>query len=163
MSYSEPIGDQWRYDPEYNRVAEFLGLDRFKREDFDIAKKIATIRDYLDLDGKITRVDQVLTKLDSIRKKMGTNEKGESLVNDMFQKVRLDMDRRRMESVLPKVQKTPEKKVEKNVDRKIDTKETPLNIKEVVTQTIEGVIQGIARQSLPKDASPQPQIVKEAI
>ncbi len=36
---AEVMGDGWKYDPNYNRMCEFLGVDKYDRDNFDIAKK----------------------------------------------------------------------------------------------------------------------------
>lgn len=150
MSYSEPLGDAWKYDPEYNRVAEFLGVDRFKREDYDVAKKISTIRDYLDLNGKLSRIDQVLSSIQKIKKSLGSNTQGELLVNELYQHARLDVDRRRAEAIEPKVRVEPKA-------QKVEKKEKPIDIKEIVSQTVQGALQGLIKHQQPQMPQQVPQ------
>lgn len=130
---TESLGDAWKYDPEYNQVAKLLGLDVYEREDFEVAKKISLLRDYIDLlDGKVESTTEALDKIVELKKNLGTNNQGTTLLGELYEHARLGMDKRREEAV------TPKPKVEK-----VEVKEPPKeeSIKEAVKQTIEGLLQ----------------------
>lgn len=146
---AEILGDEWKYNPEYNRIAEMLGVDRFDRESLEIAKKISLVRDYVDLiDGKVSSESEALQKIYGMKKQLGTNDQGTTLLNQLFQHARLDMDTRKLDAVTPKEQ-----------TKKEEPKEQKFDLKKVVQQTIEGVIQGVIKQSKVKEeVKPTPQV-----
>lgn len=52
MSAQELYGDEWKYNPEYHRLAEFLEVNKFDREDIDLAKKMSIIWDWARIKKK---------------------------------------------------------------------------------------------------------------
>lgn len=142
---AEILGDEWKYNPEYNRISDLLGIDRFDRENLDIAQKVSLVRDYIDLlDGKVSSEHEALQKIYSLKKHLGTNDQGPTLLNQLYQHARLDIDERKLQAVTPK---PPEEKA--------PPKEKEFNLKKVVQQTIEGVLQGVVKHS---QEQPKPEI-----
>lgn len=86
MSYTEPVGDTWKYHPEYNRMAEFLGIGKSEREDLGVAQKLSYLRDWA---GESSKIDTALWRIRQVAKRMGVNTQGKTLVNDLYQYVRL--------------------------------------------------------------------------
>lgn len=88
----------WKYDPDYHRLAEFLGVDRFDREDFEIAKKIALIADWAGFNkGKdVIAAQESVTKL---RHKLGVQFVGKPLVTELYKIIRLDQTRQKQSDV----------------------------------------------------------------
>ncbi len=122
MSYTEPLGDEWKYNPEYNRIADFLGIDMYKRDNLDVAKKISTLRDYLDIGGKPKNITEILSRLDHLKRGLGIQTQGETLVQELFQHARLDMDRRQAEAIAPK-EESPEPVVIKSMPEPVKDKD----------------------------------------
>jgi len=94
----EEVGDSYKYNPDYHKFADFLGVDAELRSDHDLAQKIATIYDWgkENLHGNGDRVD-VSMAIKNLKSFLGTNLQGEELVKKLYQWVRLDRDRRRIE------------------------------------------------------------------
>lgn len=88
---------QYKYDPDYHRFSDFLGVDTGLRSDSDLAQKIATIYDWgkNKTNGK-DRVD-ILMAIKDLKSYLGLNLEGETLVKKLYKWVRLDQDRRRIE------------------------------------------------------------------
>lgn len=111
--YTEPLGDVWKYDPDYNRAADFLGLDRHQREDVKVAKKISFLVDWAVKTKKSGKSEDALWTLNDLRKKLGVNTQGETLIGQLFEFVRLKQDRER---------KTPEVPYEQVINEMIQAK-----------------------------------------
>lgn len=137
MVYSEPLGDSWKYHPEYNRIADFLGIDLHRRMNFDVAKKISFLRDYMDRDGKKKDVTRAVESFYSLQKKLGVNTQGDLLLNQMYQFARLDAER-----VPPP---------EKHVKPKPKTEESPkIDMSKVIKETVSETIQGLVKHFEPE-------------
>lgn len=116
---SDAVGETWKYDPNYHRMAEFLGVDRFDREDYETAKKIAMISDWAGIDkhGDVDRAQRAITQL---RKELGVQFIGKTLVTELYKQVRLgvkDPETKLRQEVRSQVKKDYEKKLEQEVAR----------------------------------------------
>jgi len=40
----EPIGEAWKLDPAYHKVSDFLGVNVYDRNDFELAKKVYALK-----------------------------------------------------------------------------------------------------------------------
>jgi hypothetical protein len=101
MAYTEPLGDVWKYNPDYNRAADFLGIDRHQREDVKLAQKISFLVDWAVSTRKSSKPEDALWTLNDLRKKLGVNSQGETLVGQLFEFVRLKQDRERKAPEVP--------------------------------------------------------------
>lgn len=101
MNYAEPLGDIWKYDPEYNRAADFLGIDKHQREDVKVAKKLSFLVDWALASSKSTKQEDALWTINDLRKKLGINSQGETMLGQLFEFVRLKQDRERKEPEVP--------------------------------------------------------------
>lgn len=101
MNYSEPLGDVWKYDPDYNRTADFLGIDRFVRENVKVASKISYITDWAYENKKSTKIQDALWEINNLKGRLGVNTQGETLVNQLYEFLRLKNDRTRTEPEVP--------------------------------------------------------------
>lgn len=84
------LKDNFLYDPSYNRFADFLGLDRYKRENHDIAKKVLFLYNWGARKADSGDYIDVLREVVSLKRGLGTTVRGETLVKDMYQWTRLD-------------------------------------------------------------------------
>ena len=95
---AEILGDAYKYDPEYHRLCDFLGVDRDTRSDYDVAKKISLIADWgKKMAGNTNDGVEIRGEIKSLQRRLGISLQGKTLVNKLYQWVRLDMDRRRIE------------------------------------------------------------------
>jgi hypothetical protein len=76
---------KWRFNPEYHEFADFLGLKADEKSDESLAQKLSFLHDYTHatdiLDAKI--------KIMELQKQLGVNYQGKTLVNHLYQYVRL--------------------------------------------------------------------------
>lgn len=96
--------DQWKYDPNYLKMADFLGLQDMDRHDYDVAKKIAFLRDFTEakeeVDAKI--------KLKEIIADLGVQSKGKELVKHLYEYARLYQDKTRIDKEMSLYREKPE-------------------------------------------------------
>lgn len=105
--YSEPLGDTFQYNAEYQRLAEHLGVDKYERDDYGIASKLSIIRDWAGIAGKSDTPEEALATINGLRKKVGTTHLGRPLVDELYRHIRLDMDRRAAKTAAPKPRVQP--------------------------------------------------------
>lgn len=86
---SEPVGEAWKYNPEYHKVTDFLGVDRYDREDYGVASKVSYLVDWAADKGGAKSFEDALSHINKVRKETGTQVKGKTLVNELYQYVRL--------------------------------------------------------------------------
>jgi len=101
MAFTEPLGDVWKYDPDYNAAADFLGIDKYKRERIEVASKISYIIDWASPKNKTFKLEDSLWAINDLRKKLGISGQGEALVGQLFEFVRLKQDRERKTPEVP--------------------------------------------------------------
>ena len=75
------MGDAWQYDPNYQRTAEFLGIDKYDRQDLDVYKKIS----HFDTLHEGKELPERLQELENLRKKIGSQSQGRTLLNQLYQ------------------------------------------------------------------------------
>jgi len=123
MTYTEPVGEKWRYDPAYHRICDYLEVDRNERQSYDIAKKVFYLADHVGINAKSSNVTDVMVKIQKMKKDLGTMQIGKNLVNYLYQHVRLQSDAQKL-----KDQRAVEKKEQaelKKEDKKVQEKEDP--------------------------------------
>ena len=132
------VGDSWKYDQDYHRLSEFLGVDKNEREDFGLANKISIIRDWAGINDKKPTLESVANNIHGLKKKLGTQNLGQTLVNELYQAIRLDLDGQR------------NKKQSQQVPQKIELRkqEKPQGIKQVIAQTIQQSVSGMVKAAL---------------
>lgn len=86
--YSEPIGDSFQYDPDYHRMSNFLGVDQHERGDMKIAEKISALKDWAQSQHKSGELNDTLSALHELRRKVGTQSQGKTLINELYQHLR---------------------------------------------------------------------------
>lgn len=88
---TEQMGEMWKYDPDYHRMADYLGLDVHARQDYGLAQKISIIRDWAGMQGKNDTTTEALGALQKLKHQLGTNIQGKELIHDMYEHIRLGM------------------------------------------------------------------------
>lgn len=151
----EPLGETWQYHPEYHKMASFLGLDQHDRQDFGVAKKVSLIRDWAGIKGKDT-IDDALKTVDGVRKGIGTQARGKTLIDQLFQHIRLDMDSSKQTPL--RADGVPHRPVEK--------KEKQSSVKNIVQSAVQSSIQGMVKNALSDKkllTSTVQQVIKESL
>lgn len=101
MAYTEPIGDIWKYDPDYNAAADFLGLDKYKRENMHIATKLSFVIDWVSAKNKTAKLENALLAVNDLKRKLGINTQGETLISQLYEFARVKSDLERRSPDLP--------------------------------------------------------------
>lgn len=101
MAYTEPIGDIWKYDPDYNAAADFLGIDKYKRENVNVATKLSFIIDWVSSKNKTSKLENALLSINDLKRKLGINTQGETLVSQLYEFARVKSDLERKSPDLP--------------------------------------------------------------
>lgn len=135
QSYSEPVGEAWKYDPQYHRVSDFLGINVYDRNEDHLAKKVLAIREWANQEGKSDDTTQALTQISKFQRKQGYQMVGKSLVNQLYQDIRLHQDQQRSQPSTQKTQKTV-------------LKSKPNNIQKAVAETVQQSVAGMVQQAL---------------
>jgi len=78
-------GVPFRTNPDYHKMADFLGLKNEDRLDEEVAQKISYIRDFTKADNEI----EAMVKIKEIKRMLGEPTQGKLLVNKLYQYVRL--------------------------------------------------------------------------
>ena len=94
---------EYKYNPIYHRFADFFGIDKFKKDDADIAKKLSSLYEWGARKCKSDNYVDVLKELVKFQKSLGTTDKGETLIKNLYLWARIDMDKLRSKE-LKKVQ-----------------------------------------------------------
>lgn len=107
----EPVGEAWKYDQDYHRMADFLGLSVYDRQDYRTAQKVKALK---TLAGERTGkedVTTVLTEVAKLQKTIGYHGVGKELINQLYQNMRINQDTQRIrkEQAQIKVEKPAQK------------------------------------------------------
>jgi len=94
---TEVSSDNYRFDPDYNHFADFLGVETGDRGNYDLASKIDLIYQWGERQGRSQDRVDVSLAIKNLKDYLGLNVTGKTLVNKLYQWVRLDQDRRRAE------------------------------------------------------------------
>jgi hypothetical protein len=84
-------------DVEYHRVSEFLEVNNEERKDFKLAEKIGYLYDWAKEEtGSEDRIKR-LEAIKGLQKRLGIWQTGKETIKKLYQYVRLDQDRKRIE------------------------------------------------------------------
>ena len=93
----EPPPDAYKYNPEFHRFSEFLGVDRDERVENVTANQISIIYDWgKEVVGKDDRVE-VSMAIKQLIDRLGIKYLGKELVKKLYQYIRLDTSRKSIE------------------------------------------------------------------
>ncbi len=86
----EVLTESYKYNPDYHKFADYLGLDKYQRDDFDTAKKVGLIYDWAM--SRVGRDDPraIIDEINSVQRKLGVQSIGNELVLRLYQKARLE-------------------------------------------------------------------------
>lgn len=105
------INDNTGTDPAFHALSNYLGVDKYKRADHEMAKKMAHIYNWSQVKGGSDDPLKILQDLHGSVRGLGVQFKGEELVNYLFQHSRLDSS--------VKQKSKPRKATSNNVDVQI--------------------------------------------
>lgn len=89
--------DNYLFNPQYHRLADFMGIDKFEREDYETATKLLKLYEWglAKTDGEFTSILKEVTKM---KRDLGLTLRGNDLVKEMYKWVRLDEDSKRLDN-----------------------------------------------------------------
>lgn len=146
---TEALGESWKYDADYHRAADFLGISVYDRQDHKTAQKIATLSDWASHKTGKSDITSVLTEVAKLQKSIGYNGIGKSLVDQLYQNVRISQDSERIKT-----------KDEKEVKAKPKEKGSP--IQKVVAETVNAVV-GQTVNEMVKKALADKKVIQGAV
>lgn len=114
----EEVGEVWKYDPKYHRVADFLGLDFTDRQNYKVWQKVSYLMDAASKKSKSSDVVDHMHQINKLRKNLGIQAQGETLINSLYEMTRLEQDRQLAQDI-----KAVEKKEAEEVKK--ETPEAP--------------------------------------
>lgn len=85
--------DAFKYNPEYHRFADSLGVDRDARNDVKVAKKLALLYDWAAMDTGSKDFETINARVDKLRQQTGVTFVGKELANLLYLRVRVQMDK----------------------------------------------------------------------
>jgi hypothetical protein len=92
LTVDEDSNTDYRFNPTYHKVAEFLGVDKYKREDNNLANKIAFVYDWAENKIGSKNSTEIMSFLHQTMRDLGVQFRGASLVNYLYQMTRLNLD-----------------------------------------------------------------------
>lgn len=105
----------------FHKTADLLGIKTFDRTNPHVYRKLAVLYNWASEKAKSNDADKVFDTLDAYRSKLGVNVLGLELVDTLYRKVRLEVDRNK-ETAEREAQNEGIKRI--NEDLKTDTKRT---------------------------------------
>ena len=144
--------DSFKYSTDYHRFSSFLGVDRMKRGNRQLAQKVSTIYDWAKEQVGRDDHETIMFAVRDYQKGLGVNFSGETLVNHLFRNIRLDATGKiAKEKVKPKVvakkkskpvdiQATVQKKVAPAM-KKIE-KEVQRTVKKSINESVQRALEG---------------------
>lgn len=96
--FDKDPGSNYLFNPVYHRLSEFLGLDKYRREDTHLANKLAFIYEWGQGEVKSENATDILAHFGKIIKTLGVNFRGEELIGTLYQHARLSWDKKRVKA-----------------------------------------------------------------
>jgi hypothetical protein len=90
------LQDNFLYNPSFHRFADFLGLDKYVREDFNVATKVVYLYDWSKQKSGSDNFSDILKTAVKLKRDIGQTTKGKTLVNELYKWARLDEDSQRI-------------------------------------------------------------------
>lgn len=115
--------DSFLYDPNFHRFADFMGIDKYARDDYNISKKILFLYEWGRRKVQSDDFIDVLKAVTGLKKDIGTTTKGKTLVDDMYKWARLDYDSLRIRDE----KQIQREKISKEEQQKLDRQERILD------------------------------------
>lgn len=84
-------GMEYKYNPEYHRFCDDLGIDKYRRDDSRIADKVALLYDWAKEQVGTEDGATISKAIADLTTKLGVQARGELLTDYLFRWVRMDM------------------------------------------------------------------------
>jgi len=117
--------NNYKYNPNFHKFAEFLGLNKFSRENYELAKKVSFIYDWAKEQVGRDDPDTIMRAVNNLQHNLGTTTVGKPLIDLLHKQIRLD-------STSPKPKFTKHKPVRAKPD--------------IVTESIEKAMRPVERR-----------------
>jgi len=137
----------YKYNPSYHRVSDYVGIDKYEKQDSKTANKIAFIYDWAGKKANSKDTSEVINQIAKTIKGLGVSFRGKTLVNYLYQNMRLADDTKRLQTKrkpsAKRVRRTTKApNIKAQVNKKI--KKVKTNVKDYVKKEVDGAIsQGI--------------------
>lgn len=89
------LSDIYKYNPEYHKFADLLGVDKKRRDDIKVAQKLSLLYDWAKERVGADDLVQIADEVNALRKQEGLSLLGTELVGHLYEKVRIEMDKKR--------------------------------------------------------------------
>ena len=136
--------DSWKYNPEYHRIASFLGLDAFQRQDYKLAQKVSVIYDWAVHKSKNRKIESHFKTIKELQRGLGINVIGKELTDKLWEAIRLGLDKKREEKLEARKEHQEEKAaaerkvireaVKSQVDKYIQKEKVKRELKKVIKE-----------------------------
>lgn len=136
--------DLWKYDPDYHRLADLLGLDRDERHNYEVAKKLAVIADAGGLE-KSKDIDKTMVATKQLQRRLGVQYQGKPLVDELYKTIRLGLDTQRQ------VSKPKAKAAAPKIDQDAIVKDVASKVAKQIRKELKPEV-----EQVPQEASPPP-------
>lgn len=149
---TEPVGETWQYDEGFHKMSNLMGVDKYDRNDFELAKKLSYLRDSTGSQDE----SEAMGKIEDLRKKLGLNTQGKTLIDQLYQHVRLQGDRARTQpskpTLKPQSKTSSQSSLEKTVSQAVQQKvqqtvgsmvQKALSDKKLVESAVQEALKGI--------------------
>lgn len=129
-------GVDYKYNIEYQRFCDDLGVDRYKRLEPELANRVAFLYDYAREQTGSEDGTVVSKFVADLTKSLGYQVRGDTLVNTLFQWTRLDTDHQRLQ-----MKQTEQDLIEERLraKQKIQAIEPKISEKELEKRVTEGM------------------------
>lgn len=138
--------DIWRYDPNYQRMARFLGLTHEESMDERMASKISFLRDFTNEKDEV----EAIGKIKGIVKGLGVTFRGRELIDHLYEYARLEQDRQRIQKEIDLYKEKKEEPKEVDV-----TKVIKQEIGKATKDVVKTVKTEIKKQAPKKEKEPE--------
>jgi len=157
LETTQKTPNDYRFDPDYHRFAELLGVDKFKRDDLDVAQKLSFVYDWAKENVGSDNSTEIKEYITDYIRELGVQFRGLELVKHLYQMTRLNEEGRRMRQDHQRIEKEPIEKIkglEKNTIEKEITegmrdvkRHVKRRVKTEMTKTIKQGIQEAIRKA----------------
>lgn len=132
-------GIDYRFNPEYHRFCDDLGLERNGRENPSIANKVSYLYDWAKENSESEDGTKISAVIKDLTQKLGYSYRGEVLIDSLYQWTRLESDSQRLrmrelEGEMVEKQLEVKQKI-KTIEPKISEQELEKRVKEGMKET----------------------------
>jgi len=122
--------EYWKIDPEYHRTCDFLGIDKFERINYELAKKISNLYDWAKAKSRSEDRTKIFSIIKEYKKKLSIKEEGLQSIDEFNQAIKLGLDIQK--------DKELEKRAEQRKEREKSERQAILKtVRDKVEQTLE--------------------------